>query len=166
MKKLYLIIILVIIAIMGVLTQGAHYAFAESDEAFSATIKKIKGTIEIKKPGQDWEKAQKDTKLEIEDLILASDDSKATIEIVNINDKKNIVSLDIKGKTEISIKDILLNSLTGKYDSAITLDKGHIRVFANKLEKGTTFNTETPNASIELDKYGFVVKYKKEESIE
>ena len=53
-------------------------------------------------------------------------------------------------------------ALSGGQNSVVKLTNGQINITTKKFDSTTVFRTETPNALVEVNKYGFTVIYEEE----
>lgn len=156
MRKSLLFVILLITAITLSFTLYLH---AQQPRFPLATLDEIKGEVEIKSVDGQWQRAKRGFVFAKRDIIRTERNSKTAIKIIN---EEEVVKINIDQETETSINELLINRFTGKQDSSIGLKKGHVGLTARKFDRGTIFTTETPNAIVELGKFGFIVKYKEE----
>lgn len=150
---------LFIIMSVCLLTNGlALCAYAQPNQNVIAELEKAEGAVEIKDSGGQWKKAVPGMRISMGDYIKTGRRSGALILIINQDEK---VKIKILEETETSLKDIIVNNLTGKQDSSVLLDDGTIGVAANDFHKNTSFKAVTPNAIVEMGKYGVSIKYNK-----
>jgi hypothetical protein len=118
------------------------------------------GTVEVKKPGGEWHGAKRGMSLGEDDSVRTQRDSKAVIKVKNVDET---IEITLYEESEAFLLELLINSLTGKQNTRIELANGHMSSVTKKFDRGTSLRTETPNAVIELGKYGITVTYKEQE---
>ncbi len=137
----------------------SEYTLVFSANQPIAKIEEVRGTVFIKRASLDWEKAKMGDFLKKGDFVKTGKGSKATIAITNL---KEIILIKLDKETEISVEALLINALSGGQNSVVKLTNGQINITTKKFDSTTVFRTETPNALVEVNKYGFTVIYEEE----